>query len=210
MNAALELSPTEIETVLAEEHGRAEADVDFAREGAAIAVFDAAQFYVEGRAREHIRQAENRAGLWFASRPRREQEKILHDAVRALVDLRSTKSFPYRSGVSVRPGDLFSNVHLGDVLHLISQHPRLWRLIALEGVAGGALLFEEWNGFAVVLANPNWQGDFVSCDREEREGEIRACVRVLAEPYPETLPDPSWQAGTRASLERRRRGAILP
>ena len=191
MNDALEL-PT-----LAELRGKAKADAEArAREGATIAVWDAAVFYAERRTRAYIERAENRAKIWFDRRPEAEQEMILHGAVRALYRFLSPRGLAYRAGVSVRPGDLSSNVHLGDVLHLVSQYPRLWRPITLEGVASGALLFENCGSFAVVFANPNWRRNFTS-SREDRTGDIPACLKVMAEPYPETLPDPAWRTGTR-------------
>ena len=134
---------------------------------------------------------------------------ILHDAIGALHALLSTKGFRYSSGLSVQPGIFIRASTSAIILHLLSQHPRLWRMIVLEGVASGALLFEACGNFssgawlfeacgyfAVVLANPNWRSDFTSRP-EDKQDEILACLKAMAEPYPETLPDPAWRTGTR-------------
>ena len=92
------------------------------------------------RTRAYVRHAEDNTRTWFGTRPKAEQETILHDA--------------------------------------------------------SALLFEDFGGFAVVLANPNGRSDFTSSAGQNKESEISTCLNATAEPYPETLPDLSWRTVT--------------
>jgi hypothetical protein len=178
----------ERDLILAEERGSQYGEDD-AREFAVIVFRDIALNAASWRTRAYVIRAEGFARTQFELRPKTEQRKILRDAVCALHRLLTTAP----RSLSVRPRDLYSGHHLGDVLHLLKQYPRLWRLIALEGVINGALLFEEREDVAITLANPNWRGDFASRrDEWGKDREIRACQAAMDGPYPETLPDSSW------------------
>jgi hypothetical protein len=191
----LHQSSAERALILAEEQGKAASDAEAcAREDWTVSMHCAASFRASDRTRDHVRRIEELQALWFAGQSPVEQEKILQDALRALTSLMSMDGFAYRDGVSIRPMDLYS-----DVLHLVSQRPRLWRQIALAGLRRGALRFDQWTSFAVVFPTQHWRGGFDPM--LSAENEIHACVKAMSEPYPETLPDPSWAAGTRGAVK---------
>ena len=141
------------------------------------------------RTRDYIRNAQMREQEWLRRREQPKRGEILHAAVQALVKLMSTKGFRH-SGLSVRPQDLYSGVHAGDMLHLLGQHPRLWRQIVLEGVMAGALLFEQDKDVAVVLVNPNPPRR--TPRKSTGDPELRACGEAMTGAYPETFPGAPW------------------
>ena len=204
------IAPTEeraidAEIILAEERAVAEARCAEARAMAAWgarhmaidAVRSAARNYTAPRDRESIRQSEEADGLWFMTLPLEDQEELLDEAVQRVLSLMSMKGFVCRNGVSVRPMDLYSGAHLGDVLRLVSKHSCLWRQIALAGVRDGLLWFEIHNGVAAVFLPPP---ECFKPSSPRIRDDLCACVKAMSEPYPETLPDPSWAAGTRGAL----------
>jgi hypothetical protein len=196
--------------ILAEEGGVIAESEDDVRASAIWGVRDTAMNAARWRTRAYVINAEKYARTQFELRPKVEQQKILRDAVLALHRLLTdgflrpvlpkrfpqrelATPFPYR-GLSVRPRDLHSGVHVGDALHLLQQHPRLWRLVVREGVTTGALWFEEREGVAVTLASTHWWWPGYPFDPSEPKAkrEINACLAAMDEPYPETLPDSFW------------------
>lgn len=121
-------------------------------------------------------------------------------AIVAMHKLISTDGFAYPS-LSVHPGDLYSGIHVGDILRLHSWQPLLWREIVSAGVECGALLFSnslaEAPEIAVVRSNPDWQGNFktvtIRCDSG---GGIKPCRAAINQSYPPTLPDPAHWGGS--------------
>ena len=51
-----------------------------------------------------------------------------------------------------------------------------------------ALLFEDFGGLAVVLANPNWRSDFTSSAGQNKESENLACLKATVERIPRRCP----------------------
>ena len=168
-----------------------------ARNNAVAGISSAQRNYVRNRTREYIQEEEESIERFFSRMPKSEQvaamQEIIPDLWR-LLRRRDADSF----GASVRPGDLYSGVHLRDFLQPISTAPHFWRLITLEGLACGALLFErDDHGVAVVLPNALWDGDFNNrTGVGDTLGEISTCLRARAEPYPPTLPDAARWAGS--------------
>lgn len=197
-NPVRDTDDSERALILAEERGRLDTEEATTRENAIIGFRDVALNAAYWRTRAYVVGVENCARAQFELRPKVEQKKILRDAVRALHRLLTKgfpqhgKRFPHR-GLSVRPQDLYSGVHVSDVLHLLQQHPRLWRLIVREGLTTGALLFAQCDDVRVTLADPNWWPGYPFDPHEPKnEREINACLAAMDGPYPETLPESSW------------------
>jgi hypothetical protein len=209
LNPVMDTDDAERARILTEEGAIMTTDQADARESAIWRVSDITKNAAERQTRAYIVNAENVARTQFEERPKAEQEKILGDAVRDLHRLLTkgrswpvlsnrhpqsarTKCFPYE-GLSVRPPDLHSNIHVSDILYLLGQPARLWRLIVREGLTCGALLFEARGDVAVVLASPGWwPGDPIDPSDPKTQREINACLAAMDGPCPETLPDSSW------------------
>jgi hypothetical protein len=209
LNPVMDTDDSERALILAEEGGTiVESEAD-AREAAIWRFCDTAGRAAERRTRAYIVDAENSMRTQFELRPKVEQEKTLRDAVLALHGLLTkgrlqpvlpkrfsqrapAEPFPY-TGLSVRPRDLHSGVHVSDILYLLGQPARLWRLIVREGLTIGALLFEEREDAAVTLASMGWwPGDPFDPSEPKTQREINACLAAMNGPCPETLPDSSW------------------
>jgi hypothetical protein len=194
LNPVMDTDESERARNLAEERSDTAVGEGSARDAAIWQVRKAATSTAGWRTRDYIVSAEKSAREHFERQPEAARKKILRDTVLVLHRLLSP---PFScSGLSVRPQDLLSGVHVSDILRLFGQWPRLWRLIVQEGVTTGVLWFEEADGFGVVLASRRWRPGnlFDPFDPSEPEAkrEIDACLAAMEAPYPETLPDSPW------------------
>jgi hypothetical protein len=207
LNPVMDTTESERARILAEEGGIIAEDEADIRAYAVYGFRGVAESAAVRKTRRDVMWSENFERKQFELRSKVEQEETLRDAVHALHRLLTKdrlrpvlpkrfpqwgKRFPHR-GLSVRPRDLRSGLHVSDILYFLGQPARLWRLIVQEGVTIGAFWFEEREDVAVMLANPNWwPGDpFDPCEPAAKR-EIDACLAAMREPYPETLPDSSW------------------
>jgi hypothetical protein len=206
-NPVMELDESERARILAEEGGIIAEDEADIRAYAVYGFRGIAESAAVRRPGRDVMWSENFERKHFELRPKVEQEETLRDAVHALHRLLTKdrlrpvlpkrfsqwgKRFQHR-GLSVRPRDLRSGLHVSDILYFLGQPARLWRLIVREGVTIGAFWFEEREDVAVMLANPNWwPGDPFNPGEPAAKREIDACLAAMGEPYPETLPGASW------------------
>jgi hypothetical protein len=198
LNPVMDTTESERSAILAEEGSDVAVGEGRARNGAIQQVRKVALNTAKWRTRAYIIDAEKGAREWFERRPEAARKETLRDAALGLHRLMSP---PFScGGLSVRPQDLLSGVHVSDTLRLFGRYPRLWRLIVQEGVTSGVLWFEEDDGFSVVLASRRWRpGDpFNRFDPSEPEAkrEIDACLAAMAAPYPDLLPDFGTGVGT--------------